>query len=113
MAWALLCPIALAVSVQQPEIGGMIILVCMVIWAGYMKYRRATKKTINIVRENCVGCKHCVEKCRHDVLEVVQTPEGPRVEVKDPERCKACGHCVAACPFHALQLIEKGCENTR
>lgn len=82
------------------------ILAGMAGWMAYVRNRRRKKKTISVVRENCVGCKCCVKKCMHNVLEVVQTPEGPRVEVKAPERCRACGHCVAACPFHALELIE-------
>lgn len=108
MVWALSGPIALAVFALQSEIGGLVILAGMAGWMAYVRNRRTKTKKINIVRENCVGCKNCVKKCRHNVLEVVQTSEGPRVEVKAPERCRACGHCVATCPFQALQLIEKG-----
>lgn len=47
--------------------------------------------------EVCIGCNHCVEVCRSDVL-VPNETQGEAPVVVYPDECWFCGCCVEDCP---------------
>ncbi|MEJ2588089.1 MAG: FAD-binding protein [Deltaproteobacteria bacterium] len=53
---------------------------------------------INIVTENCTGCKKCVKACPFGQIEVIEK----KAAIK--EGCTLCGACVEACEFNAIVL---------
>ncbi|NSW90465.1 MAG: 4Fe-4S binding protein [Firmicutes bacterium] len=56
--------------------------------------------SINILVENCTGCKLCIRACPFGAIEV----EDRKARIL--ENCTLCGACVASCKFKAI-LFEK------
>ena len=74
---------------------------------GYSRNKRAKKKVVRIIDNNCTGCRRCIKKCRHKALDTVNDETEQHIAVKYPEKCTACGDCVAACKFNALELVDR------
>jgi ferredoxin len=81
----------------------------LLLWlaGGIYRRRQRRNKTIRVVKERCTGCRRCVKRCSHHVLEAVKTNAGTYVVVKNPDRCTACGDCIGKCRFNALELVER------
>lgn len=52
---------------------------------------------IEIIVDECVGCKKCVPACAYNAIKVVDN----LAEI-DLDKCTLCGACVPACPFDAI-----------
>ncbi|HPQ94743.1 MAG: 4Fe-4S binding protein [Thiothrix sp.] len=53
----------------------------------------------------CNGCDACVQLCRHQALERVDTADGVPVAYRvQAQNCSGCGVCVDACDQQALQV---------
>ena len=74
---------------------------------GYFGNKRAKKKIIRVIDNNCTGCRRCLKKCRHQALDMVNNENIQHVTLKYPEKCTACGDCVAVCKFKALRLVNR------
>ncbi len=57
--------------------------------------------SIQILPNECTGCKLCVKACPFGSIEVID-----KLAVVDLEKCNLCGACVEVCKFGAI-LIEK------
>ncbi|MDR1973083.1 MAG: 4Fe-4S binding protein [Bacteroidales bacterium] len=81
----------------------------IVLWlvGGIYRKIRGRNKIISVIDDNCTGCKRCIKKCRHCVLDTVSDEKGAHVFVARPDKCTACGDCLIACKFKALELKEK------
>lgn len=64
-------------------------------------------KVVHVVDNQCTGCKRCMKRCHHKVLDLVDDSIGAHIAVEYPERCTACGDCVTVCKFNALELIDR------
>lgn len=86
---------------------GYIILILFVLWGvgGLIRKKKHRHRVIHVVEENCTGCKSCLKKCNHHVLEAVNDEKGQHVVVKYPNRCTGCGDCLRACKFNALTFV--------
>lgn len=58
-------------------------------------------------RQNCTGCKACLNACYHDALSFVNDEEGFSYPHIDVAKCVECGMCQASCPELHLDKIEK------
>ena len=74
---------------------------------GYLRSKRAKNKIVRVIPDNCTGCKRCLKRCRHSVLDMTEGEAGLHIAVKYPEKCTACGDCVAICKFDALELVDR------
>jgi DNA-directed RNA polymerase subunit D len=54
------------------------------------------------IKENCNGCKDCIEVCPRNVFE----EENGRVRVKDAMSCSMCNECVEVCDMGAIKVEE-------
>ncbi|HHY23250.1 MAG TPA: electron transfer flavoprotein subunit alpha [Clostridiaceae bacterium] len=54
--------------------------------------------SINILEENCIGCKLCVKGCPFGAI----TVEDKKAKILD--NCTLCGACVSSCKFDAIQF---------
>jgi ferredoxin len=81
---------------------GSLILIWML--CSIVRHRRRRGKVVRVIEENCTGCKRCLKKCRHNVLESVQDEYGTHIIVRNPNKCTACSDCVSACKFKALEI---------
>ncbi len=82
-----------------------VILVLSLVW---VRSRQRRKYVIHVKIDQCRGCKRCVRRCRHHVLEVLGKKENhPYTVVKNPSQCTACKHCIAECRFNALTLVKR------
>ncbi|MDR1172607.1 MAG: 4Fe-4S dicluster domain-containing protein [Bacteroidales bacterium] len=79
------------------------------LWISFNLHRKRKNrnKIICVVDSNCTGCRRCIKRCKHHVLEVVEDEAGKRATVKYPDKCSACGDCLGKCKFNALKLIER------
>jgi heterodisulfide reductase subunit A len=57
--------------------------------------------TVN--EELCQGCGLCVALCPFEALQIVDTPQGRKVQIIDVA-CKGCGVCAATCYRHAINV---------
>ena len=53
--------------------------------------------------EDCRGCGLCVALCPFEALQIVDTPNGRKVQPVDVA-CKGCGICAATCYRHAISI---------
>ena len=60
-------------------------------------------KEIKIDRENCKGCKQCMNACFVDVIRWDEENEKPIVAY--PEDCVWCLACELACPQQCVDVI--------
>ena len=68
--------------------------------------KRAEKRVVRVISNNCTGCKRCVKKCRRKALDIVN--EETRLHaVVNPGKCTACRDCIAVCKFNALEIVER------
>jgi ferredoxin len=72
---------------------------------------RGKGKIIHVIEANCTGCKRCIKKCKHSVLDITGDATGSYIFVRLPDKCDACGDCVGVCKFNALEL--KGTINEK
>ncbi|MDR0748385.1 MAG: 4Fe-4S binding protein [Tannerellaceae bacterium] len=73
----------------------------------YFRNKRAKRKVIRVIDDNCTGCRRCIKRCRHKVLEITGGEESHLVAVKYPEKCTACRDCILVCKFNALELVRR------
>lgn len=71
------------------------------------KRRNQTGKTVLIDDANCARCKSCVNKCPHNVLEMVNNEKGTHIIIKNSNLCTGCGLCLNVCNFNAIRLVSK------
>ncbi|MFC1506710.1 4Fe-4S binding protein [Thermoproteota archaeon] len=57
---------------------------------------------IEILREKCIDCGHCITVCPVDAI---SAQSDLTVEI-DQNKCVDCGACVDACPTRAIKLSE-------
>ena len=63
-----------------------------------------------IDKEECKGCKLCIEFCPKDVLEISKTSNQKGyfpAQVANPENCTACGNCYTICPDVCIEIYKK------
>lgn len=68
-----------------------------------MQKRRTANAYIDIDASRCEACGHCVEACKHDVLELARFKRVSQIHIARPKRCTGCLGCVAACREQAIQ----------
>jgi NAD-dependent dihydropyrimidine dehydrogenase PreA subunit len=85
-------------------VGGAIVLLWL--FGGLYRHSQGRNRVLNIIEENCTGCKHCVKRCGHKALEAINDENGTRIVINH-DRCTGCGDCISACKFNALELITK------
>ncbi|MBP1924694.1 electron transfer flavoprotein alpha subunit [Sedimentibacter acidaminivorans] len=61
--------------------------------------------SIDIIKEQCIGCKKCVGACPFGAIEII----GKKAEIKD--NCTLCGVCVESCKFNAINFEFDVVEN--
>ena len=81
----------------------LLLLVILII----LRRKRAKNKIVRVIDDNCTGCRRCVKRCRHKVLDLVNDETGQHIALKYPERCTACRDCVIVCKFKALELTNR------
>lgn len=60
------------------------------------------------VKDTCIGCGRCVERCYFEVLKLTDVDGGrKRIAVAGADQCVGCGICRAVCPVGALELPEE------
>jgi ferredoxin len=79
------------------------------LWISFNFYRahKNRNKVICVFKSNCTGCRCCVKRCSHHVLEIIEDETGIHAAVKYPNKCTACGDCIGKCKFNALKLTER------
>ena len=82
------------------------VLLVLIFVGIYFRNKRAKKKVIRVIDNNCTGCQRCLKKCRYKALEMGTREIGQHV-VLNPDRCTACGDCLTVCKFNALELINR------
>ena len=68
---------------------------------------------VHIIKDQCKGCRFCIEYCPKDVLEDSEEFNRRGVhppKVKDNASCIFCGFCEAVCPDFAIFCVEKNCK---
>ncbi len=68
-----------------------------------MKFKKPKEvEILEVVTENCVGCKRCVQMCKREVFSM----NGHKAIVTNFEACVGCGKCVEKmCNFGAINLV--------
>ncbi len=56
--------------------------------------------TLELKREDCIGCGRCIEVCPHSVFR----PAGKQVEIEQRDLCMECGACAVNCPVAAIRV---------
>ncbi|MFO8019760.1 MAG: 4Fe-4S dicluster domain-containing protein [Promethearchaeia archaeon] len=62
------------------------------------------KGSIRVKKENCIGCRKCIEECPYAAPSIYPTENHILI-------CDLCGgspECVENCPEHAIQYLEPG-----
>ncbi len=57
---------------------------------------------IEIVRERCIDCGHCITICP---VSAISAKEDLTV-ILDQEKCVNCGACVDSCPTRAIEMLQ-------
>jgi electron transfer flavoprotein alpha subunit len=62
--------------------------------------------SIQVIDEQCIGCKKCVKSCPYDAITMQDRSAMAKVPlaVIDLAKCTYCGACVDACPVDAIVL---------
>ena len=63
------------------------------------------KAVVRVLREYCIGCMICVERCpqaKGTVLAPARDERGLHARVVDPMACAGCALCNMNCPTHAI-----------
>jgi NAD-dependent dihydropyrimidine dehydrogenase PreA subunit len=96
-------------AIKSKEMNTLYIVsaVLLYILGALYRSKRAKKKVIHVINENCTGCGLCARRCSRRVLEVIRDENGKRVVVKKPDKCTACGDCIPKCKFNALEMVER------
>jgi len=63
----------------------------------------ATKKTIEINENLCIGCGQCVNACAQGVIKMIDG----KAKLVDENHCDGLGNCIGKCPVDAITFIEK------
>ncbi|MCD4750770.1 MAG: ATP-binding protein [Thermoanaerobaculales bacterium] len=58
---------------------------------------------VEVDPEACNGCGLCIEHCRFDALQMIETDDGSCVQVKEMS-CEGCAVCTIVCPEKALSM---------
>ena len=58
---------------------------------------------IEVIREECIGCKQCIKVCGFGAITMVDG-----IAEIDTEKCTLCGACVSACPVNAIFIRKRG-----
>lgn len=70
-------------------------------------FPRWNRRPIIVDGESCNGCKHCIEDCPTDAIELI-TMQGSNSSHFVPlfldERCIQCGICIHSCPFNVIGI---------
>ncbi len=61
--------------------------------------------SLEIASYDCTGCGSCVERCRRNVLKMIDNGHCKLASVEFPENCVGCGKCVRTCPAGAIELV--------
>lgn len=61
--------------------------------------------SLQIFAYECSGCGKCAEKCRRDVLKMVNNGSCKYAILINLDNCIGCGNCIKACKSHAIELI--------
>lgn len=61
--------------------------------------------SMNIIKEQCIGCKKCVGACPFGAIEVINK----KAIIKD--NCTFCGICVESCKFNAINFEKDAVEH--
>lgn len=69
--------------------------------------------SLDIFTFSCNGCGQCVDKCRHNVLSMVDNGYCRYAVVQRIEGCTGCGKCERSCSRHAVKLITTDSVNFR
>jgi len=93
----------------QKEIEG-ICACCKCCCGGFELYYRgaspfftSTSYLAKVIKDDCIGCGTCVEKCPMETIELVDT-----VAEINEEKCIGCGVCAHHCPEEAINLERTG-----
>ena len=81
--------------------------VALLVILSYFRNKKAKKKVVHVITDNCTGCRRCLKICNRKALEMAVDEAGSRVILKKPQKCTACGKCVAVCKFKALEIVER------
>lgn len=54
--------------------------------------------SLEVKKDQCTGCKKCIEVCPHQVLAV----KSGKVAMINRDACMECGACEKNCPFGAI-----------
>ena len=86
-----------------------VVLICLFLLLiyGYSGNKRAKKKVVRVIDDNCTGCGRCLKICRHKALDMAADDAARHIALKYPEKCTACGDCVTGCKFNALELVNR------
>ena len=67
---------------------------------------------IPYIKQNCAGCKACVENCPVNCLEISGPAYHGDISTKavlvSEDRCIGCGICEKSCPVDAIEMTQKG-----
>lgn len=67
--------------------------------------KKRTVKSLDIIKNKCIGCESCVERCRHQVLGMTYREGRSFATVEAIDRCRGCGKCHDICPAKAIVLL--------
>ncbi len=64
--------------------------------------------TLELLSNNCIGCKKCVLVCPHRVLAF----NNKKANIQDKDKCIECGACEKNCPTRAITVnASVGCAS--
>ena len=63
----------------------------------------STSYLAKVIKDDCIGCGTCVEKCPMETIELVDA-----IAVINEEKCIGCGVCAHHCPEEAIKLERTG-----